>query len=102
MTCRRDKTHLGASFTRAEEREEQGGKRDGKESDWKGFGIARAMVHLLTHIKTSLKAKGETSIQTTTIMKNLLLMIPQAVIDLSGSLKSLLHFGSGIHCGIKH
>lgn len=84
---------LGASFKRAGETEAQEGKSDGEESDWKGLGIARAMVYLLNHIKTSLKAKRKTSIQTTTIMGNLLLMIPQAVIDLSGSLKSLLHLG---------
>lgn len=46
VTCRRDKTHLGESFTRAEETEEQEGKSDGEESDWKGLGIARGMVYL--------------------------------------------------------
>lgn len=68
----------------------------GRSQHWKGLGVARGMVYLLTHNKTRLKAKRETSIQTTTIMRNLLLMIPQAVIDLSGSLKSLPHFGSDI------
>ena len=54
---------------------------------WKGWGPARGMAYLLTHIKTSLKAKRETSTQTNTVMRNLLLMIPQAVVVLSGSLK---------------
>lgn len=84
--------------------EEEGGKSDGRDSSqhWKGLCVARGMAYLLAHIKASLKARRETSIQTTTVMRNLLLMIPQAVIDLSGSLKSLPHFGSDSHCGIKH
>lgn len=55
-----------------------------RSQNWKGWGLSQA--DLLTHVKTTLKAKRETSTQTNTAMRSLLPMIPQAVVVLSGSL----------------